>query len=64
MFKHLNPFRTTPAHEIALLELADAERRLLDAQSSREYAAAMVAYHEQRITRLRRVLANSNPAQL
>lgn len=63
MLKHLNPFRTLPAHEIALLELADAERRLLDAQSSREYATAMVAYHEQRITRLRRVLAN-NPTQL
>lgn len=64
MFKHLNPFRTTQAHEIALLELADAERRLLDAQSSREYASAMVTYHEQRIARLRRVVANGNPAQL
>tara|TARA_R110000868_G_scaffold167872_1_gene402365 strand:+ start:976 stop:1128 length:153 start_codon:yes stop_codon:yes gene_type:complete len=34
-------------------ELDNARRGLLEAQSARDYATAMVAYHETRIDRLR-----------
>ncbi len=34
-------------------ELDDARRSLLEAQSARDYASAMVLYHETRIDRLR-----------
>ncbi len=37
-------------------ELDDARRALLEAQSARDYATAMVAYHESRIDRLRAML--------
>jgi hypothetical protein len=37
-------------------ELDDARRALLEAQSARDYAMAMVAYHETRIDRLRAML--------
>jgi hypothetical protein len=37
-------------------ELDDARRALLEAQSARDYATAMVAYHERRIDRLRATL--------
>ena len=44
---------TTPsAEQIALRELEDTKRRLLDAQSGREYADSMCKYHEARIKRL------------
>lgn len=56
MFKTLNPFRVAPAREQAKLELEQAERQLLDAQSANEYASALVLYHTQRINRLRKVL--------
>jgi hypothetical protein len=48
--------RLTPT-EVAARELADAELHLLEAQSAREYAEAMVNYHRQRIARLRAFLA-------
>jgi hypothetical protein len=44
---------TVPSAEaLALKELEEAKRRLLDAQSSREYADSMCKYHEARIKRL------------
>ena len=57
MFKTLHPVRGLPAHDLAKLELAQAERQLLDAQSANEYASALVLYHTQRINRLRKVLS-------
>ena len=57
MFKNVNPFRVLPAHDLAKLELAQAERQLLDAQSANEYTSALVLYHTQRINRLRKVLS-------
>jgi hypothetical protein len=44
---------TTPsAEQIALRELEESRRMLLEAQSSREYAASMCGYYEVKIKRL------------
>ena len=40
------------AEQIALRELEEAKRQLLEAQSGREYADSMCKYHEARIKRL------------
>ena len=42
--------------ESAKKELEEAERNRLEAQSAQEYAAALVAYHNARITRLKMYL--------
>ena len=42
--------------ELAAKEMAEAERGLLRAQSAREFADSDVAYHQQRIKRLRAFL--------
>ena len=47
-----NLYKTPSAEVIALGELEDAKRKLLEAQSGREYADSMVKYHEARIKRL------------
>lgn len=52
-------FRTPTALEMAAKELALAERSVLEAQSAREYADAMVTYHTERIDRLRRYIKES-----
>ena len=57
MFKNLNPFRVVPARDQAKIELEQAERQLLDAQSANEYASALVLCYTQRINRLREVLS-------
>lgn len=44
--------RTPSAEVIALRELEEAKRRLLTAQSTREYADSMCKYHEAQIKRL------------
>lgn len=54
-----NLFRTPTALEIAARELAQAERALLEAETAREYATAMVEYNKERIYRLRRYLKES-----
>jgi hypothetical protein len=45
-------FRVPSAEVLALKELEDAKRRLLEAQSAREYSESMCKYHEARIKRL------------
>lgn len=45
-------FLPPSADIIALRELEDARRRLLEAHSAREYADSMAKYHEARIRRL------------
>lgn len=47
--------------QLAARELAQARRELLRAQTAREYAGMMCAYHARRITRLRAFLADSRP---
>jgi hypothetical protein len=45
-------FAVPSAETLALRELEEAKRKLLDAQSGREYADSMCKYHEARIKRL------------
>ena len=52
--------RAPSAEVLALRELEEAKRRLLEAQSGREYAASMCKYHEDRINRLTRFLHNAH----
>ncbi len=49
-------FAAPSAEVIALKELEDAKRALLEAHTGREYAASMVTYHESRIRRLSQYL--------
>ena len=49
----LNPFRTPSPEELIARELDQARRGLLEALTGRDYASAMVLYHETRIDRLR-----------
>jgi hypothetical protein len=44
-------------------ELDQARRGLLEAQTGRDYATAMVAYHETRIDRLRAQLEMAGESQ-
>lgn len=48
-----NPFRSPSPEELIARELDQARRGLLEAQTGRDYANAMVLYHETRIDRLR-----------
>jgi len=48
-----NPFRDPSPEEMIARELDQARRGLLEAQTGRDYANAMVQYHEARIDRLR-----------
>ena len=45
-------FKKPTALELAQIELEEAKRELLNAQSATEYAARMAAYHGDRIKRL------------
>ncbi len=45
-------FRTPSAEVLALKELEEAERSLLEAQTNQEYAKRMAEYHNDRIKRL------------
>jgi hypothetical protein len=50
--KFLDYFKTPTAQALINRELEEAKRRLLEAQSARDYADAMCKYHESRIKRL------------
>jgi hypothetical protein len=53
MIEELKKMWATPSAEaIALRELEDAKRKLLEAQTSREYADSMVKFREAQIKRL------------
>ena len=52
-------FRMPGAKELAAKELAEAERQKLSAETAKEYATQMVAYHDSRIQRLRAYLRES-----
>lgn len=45
-------YKTPSAEALALRELEDAKRKLLEAQSGREYAISMCDYYEAKIKRL------------
>lgn len=54
--ENLNPFRKPSPQEMAVRELDEAQRGLLDAQSAKEYAASIEAYNAARIARLQRYI--------
>lgn len=47
-----NIYATPTAEALALRELEDSKRRLLEAQTAREYAESMCKYREAQIKRL------------
>ena len=50
--KMIELFRTPSAMTLAVRELEQAQRGLLEAQTSQEYSHRMSEYHNDRITRL------------
>ena len=53
MIEELKKLWATPSAEVlALRELEDSKRRLLEAQTAREYAESMCKYREAQIKRL------------
>lgn len=53
MMKELKKLWSTPSAEaLALRELEDAKRSLLESQTNREYAESMVKFREAQIKRL------------
>lgn len=48
----IQTFRKPSAATLARIELEDAQRQLLAAQSSAEYASRLAGYHSDRIKRL------------
>ena len=60
MIFNLQKIWTTPSAEaLALRELEDAKRNLLQAQTAREYAESMCKYREAQIKRLTAYLHNA-----
>lgn len=55
----LSYLRKPTPETLALRELEEAKRQLLVAQSGKEYADSMVKYHEARIKRLTKIIAES-----
>lgn len=53
-----NTYTNPSPEKMALIELEEAKRKLLEAQSGREYADSMCKYHEARIKRLTTYLHN------
>ena len=56
-------FRLPSAETLALKELEEAKRKLLEAQSAREYTDSMCKYHEARIKRLSAYLHSATEAK-
>ena len=60
LIEYFKKLYSTPSPEaIAYHELDEAKRKLLEAQSGREYADSMCKYHEARIKRLTAYLHNA-----
>lgn len=61
MWKTIKSVYQPPSAEVlAAQEYDQARRALLEAHSAREYAEAMVTYHQRRIERLRSTLAGDD----
>lgn len=52
-------YRVPSAETLALRELEESKRKLLDAQSGRDYAISMCNYYEAKIKRLTSYLHNA-----
>jgi hypothetical protein len=60
MINEIKKLWTTPSAEVlALKELEESKRRLLEAQTAREYAESMCKYREAQIKRLTAYLHNA-----
>jgi hypothetical protein len=57
-----NAYTTPSAEVLALRELEDSKRRLLEALTAREYADSMCKYREAQIKRLTAYLHNATGA--
>lgn len=57
-----NIYTTPSAEAIALREIEESRRKLLDAQSAREYAESMCKYYEVKIRRLTSYLQRATNA--
>ena len=58
-----NIYATPTAESLALRELEEAKRRLLEAQTAREYADSMCKYREAQIKRLTAYLHKATEEQ-
>ena len=58
-----NIYATPTAESLALRELEEAKRRLLEAQTAREYADSMCKYREAQIKRLTTYLHKATEEQ-
>ena len=58
-----NAYTTPTAESLALRELEDSKRRLLEAQTAREYADSMCKYREAQIKRLTAYLHKATEEQ-
>jgi hypothetical protein len=58
-----NAYTTPSAEVLALRELEDSKRRLLEAQTAREYADSMCKYREAQIKRLTTYLHKATEEQ-
>jgi hypothetical protein len=58
-----NSYTTPSAEVLALRELEDSKRRLLEAQTAREYAESMCKYRETQIKRLTAYLHKATEEQ-
>jgi hypothetical protein len=58
-----NAYTTPSAEALALRELEDCKRRLLEAQTAREYAESMCKYREAQIKRLTTYLHKATEEQ-
>jgi hypothetical protein len=58
-----NAYTTPSAETLALRELEDSKRRLLEAQTAREYAESMCKYREAQIKRLTAYLHKATEEQ-
>jgi hypothetical protein len=58
-----NIYATPSAETLALRELEDSKRRLLEAQTAREYADSMCKYREAQIKRLTTYLHKATEEQ-
>jgi len=59
-----NIYATPTAESLALRELEDSKRRLLEAQTAREYAESMCKYREAQIKRLTTYLHKATEEQV
>lgn len=58
-----NYFEVPSAEALAMFELEDAKRKLLRAQTGREYADSMCKFHEAQIKRLTAYIWKSDDAK-